>query len=177
MNPASAERGDDDYNRMCEKSAESKEHYERGCREQTELLPGMKVLLRDPDERIWRPACVEEKCDEPRSYIVKTQNGTRLRRNRKNLKEISSEASRKFQFEPNVNIPDMSDEPQIPHDIREEAPKSVENNVQPTTQSTTQPSASRQRKSVRFAENINNTSEPRRSARNKSKPERLIETC
>ena len=63
-----------------------------------ELLPGMKVLLQEPDKSSWTPGTVIEKCQEPRSYVVSTPNGSRLRRNRKFLKELSTPAANALPF-------------------------------------------------------------------------------
>ena len=45
------------------------------------------------------PATIVEKCAEPRSYMVRTPNGSIVRRNRKVLQELNSTVSRKLCIE------------------------------------------------------------------------------
>ena len=53
-----------------------------------ELFSGMKVLVQRFDDQSWEPAIIKEKRSEPRSYIVELSNGSKVRRNRRFLKEI-----------------------------------------------------------------------------------------
>jgi len=56
------------------------------------LEPGEKVLLRTDNENMWgTTATVAATADTPRSYIVTTEHGTTLRRNRRHLRPIDTE--------------------------------------------------------------------------------------
>ena len=58
-------------------------YYNQHIKEMKELRSGEAVgMLRD---RKWEPATVLEKADEPRSYILKTENGRTYRRNRNHI--------------------------------------------------------------------------------------------
>lgn len=46
------------------------------------LYPGRPVRILNRDTKTWIPGTVVERCSEPRSYIVETPNGSRVRRNR-----------------------------------------------------------------------------------------------
>ena len=58
-----------------------------------DLLPlcvGQRVHVRSQVDNTRFPATVSEKCVEPRSYIVFTPNGRRLRRNHGQLRELAA---------------------------------------------------------------------------------------
>jgi transposase InsO family protein len=84
--------------------------YQRGAKELSTLIPGMKVLARRDDDNSWEPATVVELCDEPRSYIIESPNGQQKRRNRKFLKEITHNAARKLCFK-RVSFADDDEDP------------------------------------------------------------------
>lgn len=89
----------DYYSQMVEAKEKNKSQYDSRAKPemcQSGLLPGMKVLVQDG--KSWFPATVKDKTDEPRSYKLVTPNGYEIRRNRKFLRELSENASRKFQF-------------------------------------------------------------------------------
>ena len=52
------------------------------------LYNGQAVRILNKINKTWYPGTIIDKCDEPRSYLVETPNGTRLRRNRSHLREI-----------------------------------------------------------------------------------------
>ena len=83
-----------------------------------ELLPGMKVLVKDG--RMWFSATIKSKNPEPKSYTLITPNGHEIQRNRKFLKELTGNASQKFTFR---SLPD--DDPQIILDKPKPCPKAV----------------------------------------------------
>ena len=67
----------------------AKEHYDHTARDQqlAPLYPGQGVRIQDQVTKTWAPGTVVEKCLEPRSYVVETQKGSKLRRNRHHLRE------------------------------------------------------------------------------------------
>lgn len=59
----------------------------------------MKVLAQIEPKSRWQPATIYQKCDEPRSYVLLTPNGSLKRRNRTFIKEISPEAAQKMNYD------------------------------------------------------------------------------
>jgi len=60
------------------------------------LYPGQDVSVLDKPTKTWKQATVVDKCPEPRSYIVETNNGT-VRRTRAHLRERANEAEHNYQ--------------------------------------------------------------------------------
>ena len=54
------------------------------------LYVGQQVRIQNPVDGLWAPATVIQKCSEPRSYILRTPNGGRFRRNRRFIAECPS---------------------------------------------------------------------------------------
>ena len=52
------------------------------------MFVGQKARILDKVNKTWCPATITKKCDQPRSYIVQTPNGTTLRTNRSHLREM-----------------------------------------------------------------------------------------
>ena len=52
------------------------------------LYPNQPVRILDQTSRTWIPGSVLNKTAEPRSYIVKTNNGSELRRNRAHIRTV-----------------------------------------------------------------------------------------
>ncbi len=52
------------------------------------LYPGQPVRVRDEESKTWQPGTILDKLPQPRSYIVKTENGSQLRRNRQHLRTV-----------------------------------------------------------------------------------------
>ena len=55
------------------------------------LHAGQRVTILNKETHLWSPGEIVSKCAEPRSYIVKTTNGTMLRRTRAHLRALQSE--------------------------------------------------------------------------------------
>jgi len=72
------------------KQATQEHYYNRGAKDLPELSVGQIVGLQDARTLRWSKARVVEKQD-PRSYTVETSNGSRLRRNRRHLKDLAPE--------------------------------------------------------------------------------------
>ena len=62
-------------------------YYNKGAKDLAELQIGQTVGLQDTKTLRWKKACVIDKQD-PRSYVVQTEDGTTLRRNRRFLKDL-----------------------------------------------------------------------------------------
>ena len=41
------------------------------------------------DSKTWKPTVVMERCEEPKSFIVKTEKGKKFRKNRPHLRQIA----------------------------------------------------------------------------------------
>ena len=41
------------------------------------------------DSKTWKPTVVMKRCEEPKSFIVKTEKGKKLRKNRPHLRQIA----------------------------------------------------------------------------------------
>ena len=75
-----------------EKQQNMKTYHDKSARKSdlSQMFTGQEVRILDKTNKTWCPATVIRKCDEPRSYIVQTPNGTTLRRNRSHLREMST---------------------------------------------------------------------------------------
>ena len=51
-----------------------------------DLCLDQTVMYQDTTSRKWYPAKITKLCDEPRSYIISTENGTQYRKTQKHLK-------------------------------------------------------------------------------------------
>ena len=84
-----AQNKDEVHGKLSSRQAKQKQYHDATARELPPLLIGQRVTVKDQQTGHWRPAVVKEKCQEPRSYIVETPNGNRLRRNRNHLRDIN----------------------------------------------------------------------------------------
>lgn len=133
-----------------------------------ELFPGMKVVVQKPNEQSWLPGIIKEKCVEPRSYVVKMSNGSELRRNRRFLKELSSDASSNFEFDKGSLYDD---------DFNDSLPVSNFREGFDSKPSVVSFSDHADLTHVRNDVPVKDAFNSRRSARNIKKPSRLIEQC
>ena len=78
-----------------------KENHDRrhGCQDLNPLYPGQKVRVLDHESRTWQPATVVGPAGGPRSYDVHTPNGSTIRRNRSQVREIPMGTPRRVRFE------------------------------------------------------------------------------
>ena len=88
--PSRADPGKEEHRLHLEqRTTDMREHHNRSCRrELPPLRPGQHVTVMNKDRGTWHPAIVVQKCDEPRSYVVQTPNGNRVRRCRSYLREL-----------------------------------------------------------------------------------------
>ena len=64
-----------------------------------DLCLDQTVMYQDPTNKIWYPAKITKLCDEPRSYIISTEEGTQYRKTQKHLKP--------YQTRPQTNIKEL----------------------------------------------------------------------
>ncbi|XP_029633899.1 uncharacterized protein LOC115209599 [Octopus sinensis] len=64
----------------------SQKYYNRHAQYLPEILRGQHVHTQDPITKIWIPAQVVRKAETPRSYIIETESGRQLRRNRAHIR-------------------------------------------------------------------------------------------
>ena len=62
-------------------------YHDRGASILPDLANGEKARVWNEDEKLWKPAIIEQKLDAPRSYKVKIENGQVIRRNRIHIKK------------------------------------------------------------------------------------------
>ena len=63
-----------------------KAYHDRNAHDLPQFNEGENVLLQKEDKRPWIPAMIIHHAEEPRSYIVKTEDGRTFRRNRRHLR-------------------------------------------------------------------------------------------
>ena len=69
-----------------ERKAHQKQNYDKGSRQLPELKKGERARVQIQGK--WKPVVIMDKAGTPRSYIVKTEEGKLLRRNRKYLMRL-----------------------------------------------------------------------------------------
>ena len=67
-----------------------------------DLCLDQTVMYQDPTNKKWYPAKITNSCDEPRSYIISTEEGTQYRKMQKHLKP--------YQPRPQTNIKELSNQ-------------------------------------------------------------------
>ena len=78
--------------RLMERTARMKnDHDKSGGPELPPLHVGQKVRVQDHETKSWEPAEVTDVCEDPRSYIVKSPNGSSRRRNRIHIRNMPGE--------------------------------------------------------------------------------------
>lgn len=109
-----------------------------------DLQSGQAVRVKLDGEKGWRtPAKVIGKCCEPRSYMVKTDNGAVLRRNRRHLQALPDAADPPDLQQPQPEDPPLqlpSSPPSVAGPGRRDHASAQRLNDPPTAQSSLQPS-------------------------------------
>ena len=133
-----------------------KKYYDRGTHVHRSLKPREGVRVWNPQREVWKPAVVEQASSEPRSYVVRTEDGSRLCRNRQDIR-VSPEVKIVPEPEPTIVHSDHYD-PSPQHVV--ETPQ-VSNQYEPQVSDTVEP------KSIIKAKPVESQSvvEPRRSKR------------
>ena len=78
-------------NALNERQHIQKYYYDRGAKSLPQLNPGDQIRVRN--ENKWEPGTVEQRADTPRSYVIQTKKGQKLRRNRRHLLKTSENRS------------------------------------------------------------------------------------
>ena len=80
------------------KQQEQKCYYDRNTKPLKPLKPGDQVRIRS-DKKRWEPGLVESKRPEPRSFNIKTDSGSILRRNREHILKTEENRTKQQQFD------------------------------------------------------------------------------
>ena len=89
--PSKLDPGWPDLQKVRIQDTKTKETYSRnfnerhGARVLPELQPGDYVMTKLDNQKLWSPATVVARTEEPRSYIINAKNQGELRRNRKHI--------------------------------------------------------------------------------------------
>ena len=76
--------------RLDQRQATAEERHDaRGARDLADVSRGEHVRTRHPVTHRWEPDRIVEKCQQPRSYKVESDNGSVLRRNRRDIRETA----------------------------------------------------------------------------------------
>ncbi len=78
-------RRDEVYARLVEKQQKQKNYYDQHARDLSHLVPGQEVRIQDHRTKGWEQGVIRRQCQEPRSYVVESENGSWLRRNRRHI--------------------------------------------------------------------------------------------
>ena len=97
--------------KMRERQTKQKHYHDKSATELKPLKLNQPVFLQDPIEKTWSPAQIIQRDAQPRSYWVKTQNGTIIRRNRIHLRERTIQN----QNQPNYSVANPSSSPDSLH--------------------------------------------------------------
>ena len=76
--------------RLTERQQSMKHYYDRNAHDLSPLTTGQPVRIQDQASKKWLPGTVSCTRPEPRSYEVKTQSGSILRRNRRHLRPANT---------------------------------------------------------------------------------------
>ena len=77
--------------KLAQRQQKQKCQYDKGAKPLPDVEPGDNV--RYQVDRSWKPATVIKKHDSPRSYYIRTHQGTVIRRNRYHLKRTNEAVS------------------------------------------------------------------------------------
>ena len=119
--PSSSEPGTEKHRyRMQERQTAMKDQHNKSSRKEdlSSRYTGQAVRILHHQRKTWCPGKIVSKCNEPRSYVVETSNGTRLRRNRAHLRELVASPAKTVRFSDEPARPTrFSDEPARPTQI------------------------------------------------------------
>ena len=95
FNPVSSEKVKKE---LLERQSAQKMYSDKKSRDLPPLMPGQVVRVENQSTGKWDKAEVIDKCDEPRSYFLKTPEGQTLRRNRVHIREGVQPATQNASF-------------------------------------------------------------------------------
>ena len=114
--------------RLHERQLRQKKYYDSGTKSLSPLCPNQLVRIQQKGE--WNPAVVIGEHQTPRSYIVGTQNGNQLRRNRIHLRPTKE---KRMEIDPTLEL--NADGGEVPDETPDhELPRSIERIPVITTQ-------------------------------------------
>ena len=70
-----------------DRQAKEKALHDRSARQLPPLIPGQGAMYQNVQTGKWAPAMIRERAPEPRSYVIQTETGQMLRRNRVHLRD------------------------------------------------------------------------------------------
>ena len=94
---------------LSEKQQVQKKYYDRNTKLLKPLELGDQVRIQS-DKKTWEPGVVEGKCMQPRSYNVKTESGSILRRNREHI--LKTKENRQLKQQIDIDVDDDDCQPQ-----------------------------------------------------------------
>ena len=80
---------DEIQNELQVRQDKQKMYFDRKSKDLPPLIPGQNVRVQNTDSGHWEKATVISDCNQPRSYILNTEDGKNLRRNRVQIRESS----------------------------------------------------------------------------------------
>lgn len=134
--------------------AKQKFYYDKTAKPKSDFKVGEKVLIQETDKRrpIWKPGTVLKQEDTPRSYRVKLDNGSELRRNSKvMIRNTNPNPTNK-----NTELDDNIDEEIIVHDIIPQNQNEDNNAVPEDNQTIIQPEVVKENSVTRTGRSIRN---------------------
>ena len=123
-----AERDEDLQKDLRELRSKAMESYDSHSKPLADLKPGQSVRVQDPITKRWKPATIEAREPEPRSYLVKHENGAIHRRNRRHIRTTGET----FHANGEEEIPT-----DIPEDTKRDVPAASQTETAPGMSSTT----------------------------------------
>ena len=94
MKPSVSENGDTNVKLQVRQDKQKKQYDKTTRQPLCPLFPEDRVRILDPSSNIWEPGVVQRVADTLRSYLVATEKGGVLRRNRRHLRRTGES----FQF-------------------------------------------------------------------------------
>ena len=71
---------------LTSRQPEQKDYHNRSVKELPHLIPGQRALYQDLQSGHWAPSTVVTRAPEPESYVIRTDSGQTMRRNRVHLR-------------------------------------------------------------------------------------------
>ena len=115
--------------RLLERQNTQRQYHDQHARDLPPLGVGQPVHVQHPITGKWSPAQVAAKSMEPRSYIVETSDQTRIRRNRRHLRESATVAT---PADVSINRSPVNDRARV-RDIGDQANSTAPSVEQPKT--------------------------------------------
>ena len=82
-------RRDEIHAPLVAKQQKQKIYYDQHARDLSHPTPGQDVRIQDHRTKEWQQGTIRRECQEPRSYVVETEDGGCLRRNRRHIQSAT----------------------------------------------------------------------------------------